>query len=1268
MKIKDLQKERVLRSALFVLLLNVVGMTKGYAYDFSAVCPTGQTLYYNITDVENHYVELTCPGANQGNAWNGYINPTGNIILPDSVEYDDNVYSVTSIGNYAFSGCSGLTDNLTIPNSVTSIGNGGFKDCIGLTSLTIGDFVTTIGNSAFSNCKYLTSVTIGNSVTTIDYSAFSGCSDLISMTIPNSVTSIGNYTFNGCSSLASLTIGSSVTSLGFHFLQGCNNLTSLTILADNPPVLSYNYEFYNTLTNTIIYVPCGSVGLYQSTNGWSVSQNITGMCAPGTITVAADPLEGGTVVGGGTYEGGTPCTVIATANDGYTFMYWTENNTVVSAQPEYGFAVPTNRNLVAHFTMPLNVNVVANPTEGGTVTGTGEYDYGSICTVTSTPNENYTFMYWTKNGTQISTQPTCSFKVTSDSELEANFALPFNVTATTNMNGCGTISGTGEYDYGSYCTLTATPYEGYLFMNWSKNGEVVSCNASYNFSVTEDIILEAVFMELYYGVLVNETGSGTTGWFSDLPFCSYSNYTLSQQIYTSDEIGEIGSISSISFINGFAGDDGGMSWGGPEPWDKGSLFNTEYNTRNLDIYMVYTDKTVFNSNTDWIPVTEADLVFSGSINLIPGYWTTIFLDSVFYYNGTSNLAIIVDDNTGGYTDYSPCRVFGTQNNQTIRVYCDGTNYDPSNPSLYEGFLFQEKNQIIFNAPSWYHIGASWNIGGGTVEGGAQDYPPLTTCTLTATPNDGYVFLNWTENDQIVSTDASYSFVVVGSRYLMANFGEITNHWTPNENDYEDNMTFTCIVQLDGVEQRTTMLEVGAFCGEECRGSQMATYFAPTDHYIYQMIVFGEGNDAISFRLYDHQLQQELPLSPPASVTFNSNGYGSLSNPYVLNFTSAVEHTQALNSGWNWWSTYIELNNNDGLSQLENSIGSAGILIKSRNNGYVEAFDYNGETNWYGTLSSINNEQMYKIRTNAECNATVEGWLANPADHPVIINNGWNWIGFPYNQNVSVDVAMSGFTPENNDIIKSRNGYTTYYSDCNYNMWYGTLNTFEPGKGYMYRSNSAMQKILVFTTGRGDGYEDNITPENNVFRPADRDFADNMAITAVLELDGEELRSEDYELAAFVGDECRGSVRLMYVEPFDRYIAFLTIFGEQEEELYFQLTDGVVVSLSSDQLAYVVDGVLGTLDNPVVLHFEPMDVEENASANVKVYPNPSDGIFNIEGQNIRKVEVFNAFGQPVFSEETGIGFMKLDLTNRAAGVYLIRIVTDGGIWSHQIIRK
>ena len=113
------------------------------------------------------------------------------LVIPDGV---------TSIGDYAFSGCSGLT-SITIPNSVISIGGSAFSGCTGLTSIKIPNSVTSIVDYTFYNCSGLTSVTIGNGVTNIGNYAFSGCSGLTSITIPNSVTSIGSDAFQDCSNL-----------------------------------------------------------------------------------------------------------------------------------------------------------------------------------------------------------------------------------------------------------------------------------------------------------------------------------------------------------------------------------------------------------------------------------------------------------------------------------------------------------------------------------------------------------------------------------------------------------------------------------------------------------------------------------------------------------------------------------------------------------------------------------------------------------------------------------------------------------------------------------------------------------------------------------------------------------------------------------------------------------------------------------------------------------------------------------------------------------
>ena len=186
------------RKGVFALLLALsLGMGTAYAsYDFSAVCSTGQTLYYNIIDATNHYVEITLPN-DDGSPWHGYDKPSGNITLPSTVTYGDVTYTVKRIGNQAFHGCNGLTGSLTIPNSVTTIGYYAFWHCSNLTgSLTLSSSLTSIGECAFELCSFTGSLTIPNSVTTIGDYAFNWC-DLFdgTLTIGNSVVTIGEGAF-----------------------------------------------------------------------------------------------------------------------------------------------------------------------------------------------------------------------------------------------------------------------------------------------------------------------------------------------------------------------------------------------------------------------------------------------------------------------------------------------------------------------------------------------------------------------------------------------------------------------------------------------------------------------------------------------------------------------------------------------------------------------------------------------------------------------------------------------------------------------------------------------------------------------------------------------------------------------------------------------------------------------------------------------------------------------------------------------------------------
>ena len=178
------------KKGFFALLLALcLGSGTAYASDFSATCSTGQTLYYNIIDATNHYVEITYPGTSSA-PWDGYTKPEGNITLPSSVSYNSVTYTVTKIGNYAFCDCRNLTGSLTIPNSVTSIGRQAFYECYLFDgSLTLSNSLTSVGIYAFYNCYGFTgTLTIPNSVTSLDTYAFCHCSGFDALVISGSMS------------------------------------------------------------------------------------------------------------------------------------------------------------------------------------------------------------------------------------------------------------------------------------------------------------------------------------------------------------------------------------------------------------------------------------------------------------------------------------------------------------------------------------------------------------------------------------------------------------------------------------------------------------------------------------------------------------------------------------------------------------------------------------------------------------------------------------------------------------------------------------------------------------------------------------------------------------------------------------------------------------------------------------------------------------------------------------------------------------------------
>lgn len=174
-----------------------------------------------------------------------------------------------AIGDYTFSGCTGLTD-IVLPSSVTTLGTYAFADCSSLTSIDL-TYATSLNKASLQGCSSLTSVTISTLVS-VPESVFASCSSLTSITIPN-VASIGRAAYYGCSSLSSITIPSSVTSMGNYAFYACSGLQSITINNATPPTVNFAPLESKTMyvfdgSSCPIYVPAASVDTYKTASYW----------------------------------------------------------------------------------------------------------------------------------------------------------------------------------------------------------------------------------------------------------------------------------------------------------------------------------------------------------------------------------------------------------------------------------------------------------------------------------------------------------------------------------------------------------------------------------------------------------------------------------------------------------------------------------------------------------------------------------------------------------------------------------------------------------------------------------------------------------------------------------------------------------------------------------------------------------------------------------------------------------------------------------------
>ena len=296
------------------------------------------------------------------------------------------------------------------------------------------------------------------------------------------------------------------------------------------------------------------------------------------------------------------------------------------------------------------------------------------------------------------------------------------------------------------------------------------------------------------------------------------------------------------------------------------------------------------------------------------------------------------------------------------------------------------------------------------------------------------------------------------------------HWSPVSSSTSGSMVLIGKIQINGVDQTSDQLELGVFCGNECRGACIAhlfDYIQPA-YYMVDPMVYGDAGNSYTFKLYDHAQNQELDLTSPEAITFTENGYGNVFTPYVLNFTGEIPSTSFhfttagnWSEGANWQGGALPGANDEVFIDANCLLNqNATVALLSITDGCVLTLQSGKTLAVTGALTNavasglVIQDGAQLVNTSADVNATVEkDIIAYGATNP----DGWYTIASPVN---GMAIAGSTFLTPEYDLF--RYNETSIGEEWENYKYAGNVSfdTFENGRGYLYANSNNFSPTFV----------------------------------------------------------------------------------------------------------------------------------------------------------------------------------------------------------------
>lgn len=431
-------------------------------------------VFYDFDDA-TQTASVTYRGASYSSYENEY---EGNVVIPANIRHNNKVYTVTSIGMLAFSGCTTLT-GVELPATIEKIKGWAFDGCTNLKYVTMREGIESIGSYAFSNNKELESVVI-----------------------PNSVQSVGSYAFQDCDALKNITIGTGLKNLEDNLFANSTAIESIVLRSAVPPVFASS-AFSDKALSATVSIPCGSEALYRATNWSNFAVLNSGLVWK--LDVRSENEN----------QGGIKIVKSNTCND---------NNVVFAAEPAKGYKFngwndgnkdnPRRMKLESDVRLTASFAVVENKA-AEKVQKTQETAQAKVKETKQAAKETKQVAETKAKDTKqqaekqvavvekqaqaveqqvvrqetkpVQTKPatTSTPKVSATTPLEGSDGKMYTIKAMSSNSKMGSVSGSKKYLQGTQAVLEATPVEGYRFTRWQDGSVlnprtiIVTTNAEY---------------------------------------------------------------------------------------------------------------------------------------------------------------------------------------------------------------------------------------------------------------------------------------------------------------------------------------------------------------------------------------------------------------------------------------------------------------------------------------------------------------------------------------------------------------------------------------------------------------------------------------------------------------------------------------------------------------------------------------------------------------------------------------------------------------------